>query len=92
MKINTKQLRTRILNLYYQDKRVAEDDKYLISKIWQEDGWNNNVSVYVNLLNCTSPESIRRTRARLVQEGLIKVSDKTQEARYQDYKQAMMNI
>jgi hypothetical protein len=92
MKINTKQLRTRILNLYYQDKRVAEDDKYLISKIWQEDGWNNNVSVYVNLLNCTSPESIRRTRARLVQEGLIKVSNKTQEARYQDYKQAMMNI
>ena len=92
MKINTKQLRTRILNLYYQDKRVAEDDKYLISKIWQEDGWNNNVSVYVNLLNCTSPESIRRTRAKLVQEGLIKVSNKTQEARYQDYKQAMMNI
>lgn len=92
MKINTTQLRTRILNLYYQDKRVAEDDKYLISKIWQEDGWNNNVSVYVNLLNCTSPESIRRTRAKLVQEGLIKVSDKTQEARYQDYKQAMMNI
>lgn len=92
MKINTKQLRTRILNLYYQDKRVAEDDKYLISKIWQEDGWNNEKSVYVNLLNCTSPESIRRTRAKLVQEGLIKVSNKTQEARYQDYKQARMSV
>lgn len=92
MKINTKQLRTRILNLYYQDKRVAEDDKYLISKIWQEDGWNNEKSVYANLLNCTSPESIRRTRARLVQEGLIKVSDKTQEARYKEYKQAKMSI
>lgn len=92
MKINSQQLRTRILDIYQYDKRVAEDDKYLIAKIWEEDGWNNQKSVYVNLVNCTSPESIRRTRAKLVQEGLIKVSDKTQEARYQDYKQVRMSV
>ena len=92
MKINTKQLRTRILNIYRYDKRVAEDDKYLISKIWEEDGWNPAKGVYANLVNVTSPESIRRTRAKLVQEGLMEVSAKTQEARYQDYKQARMAI
>ena len=92
MKINTTQLRTRILNMYKFDKRVAEDDKYLISKIWQEDGWNPAKDVYTNLMNVTSPESIRRTRAKLVQEGLMEVSEKTTEARYQDYKQARMAI
>lgn len=92
MKINTTQLRTRILNLYKLDKRVAEDDKYLITKIWEEDGWDNNASVYVNLMNVTNPESIRRTRAKLVQEGLMKVSEAVTEARYEDYKQARMAL
>ena len=92
MKINTTQLRTRILNLYKLDKRVAEDDKYLISKIWKEDGWDQEKDVYANLMNVTSPESIRRTRAKLVQEGLMKVSEAVTEARYEDYKQARMAL
>lgn len=92
MKINTKQLRTRILNLYKTDKRVAEDDKYLITRIWLEDGWDYSQGLYTNLMNVTSPESIRRTRARLVQEGLMEVSDAKTEARYREYKQVRANI
>lgn len=92
MKINSQQLRIRILDIYKYDKRVAEDDKYLIAKIWEEDGWNNQKSVYTNLLNCTSPESIRRTRAKLVQEGLMTPSEKVQDARYEEYKQARMSV
>lgn len=92
MKINTTQLRTRILNLYKLDKRVAEDDKYLITKIWEEDGWDCSAGIYRNLMNVTNPESIRRTRAKLVQEGLMKVSEAVTEARYEDYKQARMAL
>lgn len=92
MKINTTQLRTRILNLYKLDKRVAEDDKYLITKIWEEDGWDYSAGIYRNLMNVTNPESIRRTRAKLVQEGLMKVSEAVTEARYEDYKQARMAL
>lgn len=92
MKINTKQLRTRILDLYKTDKRVAEDDKYLIAKIWEEDGWDYSVGIYRNLMHVTNPESIRRTRAKLVQEGLMKVSEAVTEARYEDYKQARMAL
>ena len=92
MKINNQRLRTRILNLYKKDKRVAEDDKYLISKIWDEDGWDSTKSTYANLVNVTSPESIRRTRAKLVEEGLLKVSEATTEARYEDYKRAWAEL
>lgn len=92
MKINSQQLRTRILDIYKYDKRVAEDDKYLIAKIWEEDGWNYTKDVYSNLTNVTSAESIRRTRQKLVAEGLMTPSEKVQEARYEEYKQARMSV
>ena len=50
------------------------------------------MNIYSNLRRVSSPETIRRTRQKLVEEGLIIPSAATTEARYQDYKQARMAV
>ena len=71
---------------------AANDDKLLISLIWKIEGWNYSKNILWNLCRVSSPETIRRTRQKLVEEGLIKPSKKVTEARYQDFKQARMSI
>lgn len=91
MKINTEPMRERIIKLCSKDQRYADDDKLLIATIWYQDGWNDP-ELYLKLKKMVSPETIRRTRAKLVQEGIIKPSEEVQEARYKDYKEAMDNL
>ena len=85
MKINTKPMRERIIALCKKDNRYADDDKLLIATIWYQDGWEDP-DLYDKLK--VSPETIRRTRAKLVEEGIIKPSEKVVEARYEDFKKA----
>ena len=92
MKINSRGMRKQILKLYGEDMQVANDDKLLISRIWAMEGWTCDRSIYQNLLHVSSPETIRRTRARLVEEGLIKPSKEVTEARYKEYKETMKNL
>lgn len=91
MKINSKPMRDRIKALVKADPTLADDDKRLIASVWYLEGWTDS-GLYEKLKSVSSPETIRRTRAKLVEEGIIKPSAKTQEARYQDYKQARMSI
>ena len=91
MKINNKPMRDTIKRLVNADPTLADDDKRLIASVWYLEGWND-AGLYDKLKSVSSPETIRRTRAKLVEEGIIKPSAKTQEARYQDYKQARMSI
>lgn len=91
MKINTKPMRERIVALCKQDNRFADDDKLLIATIWYQDGWADP-ELYQKLKKMVSPETIRRTRAKLVEENIIKPSKKATEARYEDYRQARMAI
>lgn len=79
-------LRNEILTIYQLDKRVADDDKLLIAKVWFRHGWNYNEDLYENLLKMPSAESIRRTRQKLVAEGLMEVSDSAREKRYKAFK------
>lgn len=80
MKINTGKMRAKILNLVKQDSRFANDDKLLIAAIWWQEGWKDK-DLYKHLQEVSSPETIRRTRAKLVEEGLIIPNKKIQEAR-----------
>lgn len=91
MKINDKPMRDRIVALVRNNPDLANDDKRLIAAIWYLEGWRD-VDLYANLKKVSSPETIRRTRAKLVEEGLIKPSKEAQEARYQEYKQARMSL
>ena len=91
MKINEKPMRDRIVALVRNNPDLANDDKRLIAAIWYLEGWRD-VDLYANLKKVSSPETIRRTRAKLVEEGLIKPSKEVQEFRYQEYKQARMSL
>ena len=91
MKINNKPMRDVIKRLVRADPSLADDDKRLIASIWYLEGWEDD-ALYDKLKSVSSPETIRRTRARLVEEGVIKPSAETQEARYQEYKKVRMSI
>ena len=92
MKVNTADMRHKILRVVHREPKCANDDKLLISKIWEAEGWDYMLSVYENLRNVSSPETIRRTRQKLVEEGKIKPSEEATEARYEEFKQVRMAI
>ena len=92
MKINTGDMRHKILRAVYHEPRCADSDKLLIAKIWEYEGWDYALSVYENLRKVSSPETIRRTRQKLVEEGKIVPLEETVEARYQDFKEARMSV
>lgn len=79
---NFRNLRDEILSIYHLEPNVANDDKLLIARVWDRHGWTNDRSLYDNLKTVPSAESIRRTRQKLVAEGLIKPSEKATEKRY----------
>lgn len=87
MKINSKNMREKILALVKKDPRYANDDKLLIATIWWYEGWEDK-ELYKHLQSVSSPETIRRTRAKLVEEGLIVPNDKVQQARRDAEQQA----
>ena len=91
MKINSKSMREQIKALIRSNPALADDDKKLIASIWYLEGWTDD-KLYERLKSVSSPETIRRTRQRLVEEGVIKPSAEVQEWRYQEYKQAKMSI
>lgn len=92
MKVNSDNMRKMILKLYRDNPNVANSDKLLIASIWADEGWEQGCSIYQNLLKVSSPETIRRTRQKLQQEGLIKASDEVTEERYKEFKQARFSI
>lgn len=92
MGINSRTIRKKILKLYGEDTTVANDDALLISRIWASEGWTSARSLYENLKHVSSPETIRRTRAKLVEEGRLKPSDKTQALRREAFKQVLRSI
>lgn len=92
MKINTQDMRHKIIEVVDRVPSAADNDKLLIALIWQKEGWDKSLNIYSNLRKVSSPETIRRTRQKLVEEGLIKPSAAATEARYQDFKQARMAI
>ena len=76
-----------ILSLYKKDKTVVEDDKRLMANIWTLSGWDSNKGLLTNLKAVPSPETIRRTRQKLHQDGLIEYSGATEERRYEASKE-----
>lgn len=86
MKVNTLYMRDRIINLCNLNNEYANDDLKLIAEIWRQEGWDSNQSLYWNLRRVSKPETIRRTRQKLQEEGRIRVSDKTLDRRYKEFK------
>jgi hypothetical protein len=92
MKVNTKDMRHKILNAVKRTPSSVNDDRLLISLIWLDEGWDYSKGLYANLRHVSSPETIRRTRQKLTEEGLLKPSEATTEARYKEFKQVRFII
>lgn len=75
-----------------ENNRYASDDKALIARIWLDSGWDNRMDLERNLKSVPSAETIRRTRQKLVSEGLIKPSAEATERRYNQYKKAKRDL
>lgn len=86
MGINSDNIRSKIRRAYYKDKRVADDDALLLAIVWEMSGWECNAPLLTNLRKMPSPETIRRTRQKLVAEGLIKPSMSAIDRRYASWK------
>ena len=81
MAINSEKIRRKIVDAVAKEPRAADDDRLLMSLIWAKEGWSYGGSIYTNLCRVSSPETIRRTRQKLVQDGVIQPSSKALKAR-----------
>lgn len=91
VKVNNQKMRDKIVRIVKQYPDCADDDKLLISMVWQSEGWDDP-NLYEKLKSVSSPETIRRTRAKLVEDGVVKPSEKATEARYGDFQRARFDL
>ena len=84
--VNSRNIRAKIERAYARNRKVADDDKLLLAKVWLDSGWDNNKALIDNLRNMPSPETIRRTRQKMVEDGAICPSLTASERRYKNFK------
>ena len=83
MRVNTKRMRDKIVELCKKDPTLADDDKRLIATVWYTEGWKDP-DLLKHLRAVSSSDTIRRTRAKLREEGIIKPSEAVDEKRYNE--------
>ena len=83
MKVNSQAMRDKIIALVEKNPDLANDDKRLIATVWWTEGWHDP-ELYEHLKSVSSPETIRRTRQKLIEEGVITPSEETTAARAQE--------
>lgn len=90
--INSDNIRAKIRRAYYKNNKVADDDALLLSEVWNASGWDKEKTLLQNLRAMPSPETIRRTRQKLVAEGLIKPSMAAIDRRYNSWKKVRKGL
>lgn len=86
--INSNDMRSVVRKAYFKNESVADDDALLIAEVWKEYGWDSSKTLLQNLRSMPHPETITRTRRKLISEGLIKPSMSATERRYNSFKNA----
>ena len=92
MSINSENIRNKIQRAYYKNSKVADDDVLLLNEVWKASGWDNSKTLLQNLRNMPSPETIRRTRQKMVSDGIIKPSMSAIERRYASWKRVRKEL
>lgn len=90
--INSENIRAKVRRAYYKNNKVADDDALLLNEVWKSSGWDNSKTLLQNLRVMPSPETIRRTRQKLVADGLIKPSATATDRRYNSWKKARKDL
>lgn len=91
MKVNNKSMREKVVELCRKDPSLVDDDTRLIANMWWQEGWKDK-NLCEHLKSVSSPETIRRTRQKLVEEGVLKPSATTRFARKQEEKRARSSL
>lgn len=86
--INSNDMRAVVRKAYFKNESVADDDALLIAEVWKAYGWDSSKTLLQNLRRMPHPETITRTRRKLISEGLIKPSMSATERRYKSFKNA----
>lgn len=89
--INAPKIRDLILEEVRKRPELADNDKLLTAVIWYKQGWKD-AKLYEKLCMVSSPETIRRTRAKLVEEGFITPTPKVKEVRKSLAKKVRNNL
>lgn len=84
--VNSDNTRQAIMRAYIRNPRVADDDTLLLNAVWKRYGWSRRKTLLQNLRSVPSAETVRRTRQRMVEEGVIEPSVNTTERRYNRFK------
>ena len=92
MSINSENIRNKIQRAYYKNPRVADDDVLLLNEVWKASGWDNSKTLLENLRRMPSPETVRRTRQKMVAEGIIKPSMSAIDRRYASWKRVRKEL
>lgn len=92
MNINSNEMRKKVLGAVAKEPRAADDDRLLMAIIWAQEGWRNGDPIYTNLRKVSNPESIRRTRQKLVQDGVIKPSQRATRGRAKKQEQTRLTL
>lgn len=90
-KVNSKEMRDKILHLVKNNPELANDDKRLIASVWWTEGWHD-LELYDHLKMVSSQATITRTRRKLVEEGLIKPSKEATEMRREQEQQVREEV
>lgn len=90
--INSENIRKKIMRAYYKNNKVADDDVLLLNEVWKASGWDGSKTLLQNLRTMPSPETIRRTRQKLVADGLIKPSMSAIDRRYNSWKRTRKEL
>ena len=75
-----------VLLTIQETPEAANDDALLMSKIWEKEGWNPDLSLYENLKRVSRPETITRRRRQAHQLGLIEYCKKADKDRAEAFK------
>lgn len=73
--MNKAKLQQTILLLYNEDRTIVNDEVRLLEQVWLKYGWDENKSLYDNMVRMPRAESVARRRRELHQLGLIEYSD-----------------
>lgn len=84
--INSENTRQAIMRAYLRNPRVVDDDTLLLNAVWKRYGWSRRKTLLQNLRSVPSAETVRRTRQRMVEEGVIEPTVTATERRYNRFK------
>lgn len=83
--MNKAKLQQTILLLYNEDRTIVNDEVRLLEQVWLKYGWDDNKSLYDNMVRMPRAESVSRRRRELHQLGLIEYSDDALKSRTDAY-------